>query len=108
MTARNKSWRYVYIIQSLERYKIGWSGDLKTIQRRFNRLNLMNAYGITLVLIIRSRRSHKIKSELHNQFADKRIHGEWFCLDQSDLDIIREQHFRNIYSANELGITYAI
>lgn len=104
MPPKAKSWGYVYIVRSLEHFKIGWSSNLKTLKSRLNRLRLMNAYNIEPVFIIRSRRAHKIERELHEFFSDKRLHGEWFCLDEKDKKTIATKYHRGIYTLKELGI----
>lgn len=86
MPVKPKSWGYVYIVRSIDRCKIGYSGDLKTLRRRLRRLQLMNAYGIEVVMVIRSRVAHKVEVDLHDHYADQRVNGEWFELTDDDID----------------------
>ena len=104
MPVSPKSWGYVYIVRTMQRYKIGWSGDLKTLRRRLNRLHMMNGYGIDPVLIIRSRRAHRIETELQKLYATKHHHGEWYCLNEDDIEAIRGKYHREIFTAQELEV----
>jgi hypothetical protein len=104
MPVSPKSWGYVYIVRTLERYKIGWSSDLKTLKKRLNRLHLMNGYGIEPVLIIRSRRAHRIERDMHEAYQSQSTHGEWFCLRDDDITAIQNRHHRNIFTAEELKV----
>jgi len=86
------------------RCKIGWSSDLKTLKKRLNRLHMMNGYGIEPVLIIRSRRAHKIETEMHEAYQEQSTHGEWFCLNEDDIEAIKKRHHHQIFTAQELKV----
>lgn len=55
-----------------------------------------------LILVISSSNVASYELALHRHFAAKRAYGEWFSLDQSDLDWIR---LRAIYSPTLQGFT---
>ena len=44
MPAPKKSWGYIYIIRSLDRFKIGYAGNLKTLEKRLIQLRNLNAF----------------------------------------------------------------
>lgn len=99
---RKKTWGYVYIVRSLERYKIGWTGDLRTLTNRLNRLHLMNAYGVECEFVIKSRRAWQIEKDLHQRFEKQRIHGEWFDLKPEQVTTVKWKYFRDAYALSEL------
>jgi hypothetical protein len=101
MVVAAKSWGYIYIVRSLERYKIGYSGNLRTIKHRLTILNKLNAYGIEPVLILRSRRAHNLEVELHTFYEDKRVNGEWFSLTANDIEQIKRKYLKELFEIFE-------
>ena len=97
MPAPAKTWGYVYILRSLERYKIGYTGNLQTMKRRIIILGNMNAYGAEPVLILRSRRAHNLEVELHKQYAPVRVNGEWFELTPDDIWCIQQKYLKELF-----------
>ncbi len=81
---------WIYVIQDIEisgHCKIGRTAHLD------NRLNLFNVklpFRWQLLALIPVADSRKSEIELHLQYADQRINGEWFALSQSDIDNIRK------------------
>lgn len=104
MTPSTKSWGYVYLVRSHNRIKIGWTGNLKTLQSRLRRLHTLNAYGIELLFVIRSRRSYAIEAQLHSLFDHVRAHGEWFTLTTNDIATIEGAYRRQILYPDEVKI----
>lgn len=78
---------YVYLVQSpTGYYKIG---------RTVNPRNRIKTFGVQLpfevefVALIQTPNMHQLEQELHDRFAMKRGQGEWFALDQHDVDYIK-------------------
>jgi hypothetical protein len=97
MPAPAKSWGYVYILRSLQRYKIGYTGNLRTMKRRITILSNLNAYGAEPVLILRSRRAHTLEVEIHRTFASVRVNGEWFELTPEDVECITQRYTKELF-----------
>lgn len=77
---------YVYLIQSGTLYKIGTTTDLAKRLRFFiTTLPL----GAELLWSTPADNPRALESELHTQFVDKCVNGEWFKLDSADVDYIR-------------------
>lgn len=78
---------YVYLLESNGLYKIGYSNHPET---RLRRLMTGSACQITIVHTIYTALFREIEHRLHNRFWKKRVHGEWFALDESDVTYIKE------------------
>lgn len=79
---------YVYIIQSGDNYKIGYSKDPFT---RLDKLRTGSAFPLRLIHRISTLRYREIEKHLHFTFDSKRITGtrEWFALTTEDIDYIK-------------------
>lgn len=82
---------YVYLIKSVTgHWKIG-----KTV----NPKDRMKTFGLQLPIeveyehIIPCANHHNAEEELHTRFASKRLNGEWFCLDESEIAWIKAIKF---------------
>jgi hypothetical protein len=62
--------------------KIGCTSNL---QKRIADITIYSPCEITLIGFFRCKDFHKKEAKLHQQFAGKRIRGEWFNLDEADL-----------------------
>lgn len=78
---------YVYLVQSpTGYYKIG---------RTVNPRNRLKTFGVLLpfevefVAVISTPDMRELEKELHERFAMKRANGEWFALDQHDIEYIK-------------------
>ena len=76
----------VYVIKAADRYKIGRTSNMSL---RFKRVAGLSPYPLELVYYIISDDYYRIEKALHSIFKNKRIHYEWFILDDSDLEIIK-------------------
>lgn len=78
---------YVYLIQeqSQGHYKIG---KAKNVQQRLNQLIKLPMI-ITPIVIIETNDNTRLERQLHRQFADKRVDGEWFKLTDDDVAYIK-------------------
>lgn len=96
--SRYPSGQYVYVIQDIDvtgYYKIGRTHDLV---RRLTDFNVKLPFQIGLVLVISTADAVVLETNLHHLFADKRVGGEWFALDNADLI-----NLRGIARKHELG-----
>ncbi len=77
---------YVYLIRSGTLYKLGITTDL---DKRIAQLNTGLPLGAELLWSVHTAIPKKFETDLHAYFADKRTNGEWFDLEQADIDYIR-------------------
>ncbi|HSA46608.1 MAG TPA: replication initiator protein A [Candidatus Competibacteraceae bacterium] len=75
---------YVYIIHNGQgKYKIGYTnGELR---KRLLQLQTASPERLYVEMIIKSDQPLILEKEFHDLFSQKRIHGEWFNLDEIDL-----------------------
>lgn len=80
---RGKSLQCVYVMSVAEKfYKIGISSDAS---RRLSTLQGANPLKVTLVATYTCSDACLMEQSLHQKYAHKRMHGEWFELDDADL-----------------------
>lgn len=78
---------YVYVIQHDGLHKIGRT---KNPDRRIEKeLQPRLPREVTVVHIIKAENMFELESALHDRFADKRLNGEWFELDEGDIAWLR-------------------
>lgn len=79
---------YVYLIESENGlFKIGRSKD---VWKRFSSIAMAVPVPITLRHVVPTINYIRAEEWLHEQFASKRHHGEWFQLDQDDLEWFKD------------------
>lgn len=77
---------YVYLIcMNNEYYKIGYAAD---VQARYLSIRSSSPYATKLVHVIATEHMARLERLLHDQFADKRMDGEWFNLASDDVTTI--------------------
>jgi hypothetical protein len=77
----------VYVIRAPnDIYKIGKSNN---VPRRFKRFEVKLPFDIDLIHVIACSDYHKAERRLHEQFAGKRVAGEWFALDEADVAYLK-------------------
>lgn len=76
----------VYLLKSAYGYKVGRTRNIPNRMRAFG-VKLPFIYTIPLVAWFED--CHAAESRYHQRFADKRINGEWFDLNDSDIQSIR-------------------
>jgi hypothetical protein len=64
-------------------YKIGRTK--RPIEKRLNELRTSNANPLEVLFIFPTKWGTQLESRLHLHFKDKRMEGEWFSLDESDI-----------------------
>ena len=78
---------HVYLVRTTEGLcKIGITQDMDT---RINALKTVVPYGIETLHSLFHKDAKEIERDLHKRFADKRVNGEWFRLDEADIACIR-------------------
>lgn len=65
-------------------YKIGWTK--RTPEDRIKEMTTGNASNMMIVDSYKSKWGTKIEKHLHRLFYNKRVSGEWFDLDKSDVE----------------------
>ena len=83
-TSTNKK-EHVYLIKCGDIYKIGRAVNPKA---RLKDIQIMNPYECVLVFSKQVSNAPTQERQLHKQYAHKRKHGEWFCLDDNDVKTI--------------------
>ena len=82
----NNTPEYVYLIKTNSGiHKIGMTTDTAKRITAFRGLPFQVEY----VCIIQSNKARELESQLHQQFAQKRINGEWFNLSPEDVEHIK-------------------
>lgn len=76
----------VYVLKSLYGYKVGRTRNVPVRMRAFG-VHLPFLYTIPLCVWFED--CHVAERRFHEIFSDKRINGEWFDLDEDDIDRIR-------------------
>ena len=77
---------FVYMMKSGKYYKIG---KTNSIDRRQYEIGLQLAEGLKPIHSIETDDPSGIETYWHNRFKDKRMNGEWFNLDASDVRAFR-------------------
>lgn len=83
---KNDKMGYVYLIKSDNNYKIGISTNPI---KRFKTIQSAIPFNIEIIHLIESCDYKKIERELHKKFYFKRINGEWFDLNNKDIEFIK-------------------
>ena len=77
---------FVYVLRGAGYYKIGLS---KNVDRRMEQIEPKLPFETELLCTIATDDMHRLESELHKRFADKRASGEWFQLTENDVEYIK-------------------
>lgn len=85
----------VYIVKCEEYYKVGKSRA--GIKKRIASLQIGNPKPLEVVLLIRSSDIDSLEAKLHNRFANKWLRGEWFKLEQSDIDYLLKRYDGSVW-----------
>jgi Meiotically up-regulated gene 113 len=85
--AAKQSKGFVYLIQSQSgAYKIGRT---KNPNDRLKTFNVKLPFEVEFICLIETANMHALEAELHEQFSDKRVNGEWFNLNSDDVEYIK-------------------
>jgi hypothetical protein len=78
---------YVYLLSSDNgAYKIGRTKNLKN---RTKTLGVQLPFKTEVVVTIATSDMHSLEAQLHQQYAGKRVNGEWFTLSPEDVEHIK-------------------
>jgi hypothetical protein len=77
---------YVYILQAKEYFKIGKTKDL---DRRLTQISPQLPFEVELIHTIETKRMTELEQVLHAGLHHKRANGEWFKLEEDDLDWLK-------------------
>lgn len=78
---------FVYLLQSSTGYyKIGRTKDPTD---RIKTFNVKLPFEVDFTCLLKTPDMYALEQELHQQYADKRVNGEWFDLDPTDVERIR-------------------
>lgn len=87
VSIRNNRAGYVYLVKSSTGYyKIGRTIDPDDRMRTFS---VKLPFEVAYEHLIKTSDMFMLESQLHNKFHKKRINGEWFILDESDVEYIK-------------------
>ena len=78
---------YVYLIRSIEYYKIGIAND---VESRLAQLQTGNPNELVIESCYEFPNSQAVEAALHQKFVYVRKRGEWFQLTNSDLETFRQ------------------
>jgi len=77
---------YVYVLKGGPYYKIGRSTDAS---RRITQIQPQMPFVANLICSIPTDNMYVLEATLHERYADKRVNGEWFTLDDEDVAYIK-------------------
>lgn len=80
-------WIYVIGNKREGKYKIGMTR--RTPDERLADFSPQLPFSVKLVCAIETNNAPPLESKLHMTFSDKRINGEWFELDEQDIEYIK-------------------
>lgn len=74
---------YVYFLKAENGLtKIGCTND---VEKRMRAISTMSPERLQLIGVIKTNHKYKLESKLHDKYDNKRKHGEWFSLSDSEL-----------------------
>lgn len=90
---------YVYLVRGTnELYKIGRT---KQLQRRMKRFEVKLPFEVEVIALIRTETPNIEEKKWHERFAEKRLDGEWFSLDDADVQWMKQYDFRSTESGKD-------
>ncbi|KZE69163.1 hypothetical protein AWM68_02535 [Fictibacillus phosphorivorans] len=83
---------YVYFVQEHMNgsFKIG---KTKHIEKRMNVFGVKLPFKNELIYLIKTGNHHQTEMAFHKHFSHKRLEGEWFELNQDDINWVKEQKY---------------
>lgn len=80
--------RTLYVIKCSEFHKIGMTSDL--VEYRMKYMQIGNPYEMEIIATYQGDNIPYKEKELHKLFSSKKERGEWFRLDEVDLEVISD------------------
>jgi len=78
---------YVYLIAGRDYYKIG---QTMYLEKRVKSISRTLPFDVTIVHKIKTNNRFKLEKEMHNEFSNKNVKGEWFDLNDNDIEYIKK------------------
>ena len=78
---------FIYIVKSGDFYKIGYASSLSG---RLHNFEGANPNGIELIWAAVFTEYKKLEKMIHERFNEKRVKGEWFKLNEEDIELIKK------------------
>jgi hypothetical protein len=82
---RRAKWLYFIMNESTGYVKIGFTYDL---EERLRKIRLGTPEPLTVIHKVETRFYAELEKMLHERFANKRLRGEWFALNEDDLNYV--------------------
>jgi hypothetical protein len=76
----------IYLVKCNDFYKIGITYNVET---RISCLGVGNPYPLELIYSKKLHTAEQVESFLHNKYKEKNIKGEWFLLNEVDIEEIK-------------------
>ncbi len=73
---------FIYFLKSGSLTKVGRSVNIRA---RIEELGRMNADRLSAIAIISTPKTYGLERAFHNEFAERRHHGEWFRINKTDI-----------------------
>ena len=83
MNEKEKGCVYFFRHVGLKPIKIGYSYNPSPI-KRFNQFKTYAPFGAEIIGFIQTDEAKKIETLLHQKYANKRLDGEWFLIEEAD------------------------
>lgn len=80
---------YVYLLEDIEITRLVKIGRAVSPRRRMRDFGVKLPFRARVLACIQSDDCVALETELHRQYADKRVRGEWFALSPADVEEIR-------------------
>jgi hypothetical protein len=77
---------YIYIFKSKIGYKIGTT---KNVESRMKAIQTASGMPIEKIFSAKVENNFMVEKELHEEFNEQKIYGEWFSLSQFDIEFIK-------------------
>ena len=90
---------FIYIMKCAGFYKIGYS---RQPEKRLLSIQASNPLKVELIYFKKIRNVNKLEIQIHDEFLNKQIHGEWYALSGEDLEIIKET-IKSVEKKNKVG-----
>lgn len=102
LAGRDKKSGFIYCLSDQQgHYKIGMS---KNLDRRISQLATQPPFEIVVIASHQVYDMRKYEAALHWLHADKRLRGEWFSLDEPDIEDFKSGRWLQAYLYNQLAL----
>jgi hypothetical protein len=108
MEVKEKGCVYFFRHVGLEPIKIGFSSNPSPL-KRFNQFKTYAPFGAEIIGFIQTDEAREIEQKLHLKYASKRLDGEWFMINESEvkLEIEFYSNKEDVKNRNNFQIEWA-